>query len=97
MSAAMEPIRGMASNASYYAEAEPEAAAQDIGLLVDEAHGIIDLVVDGLQEEGGQIESNPKTVLPPLRAAMRLLCMVQALSEAITQRELARKREQMQT
>ncbi len=94
MSAAMEPIRGMTSSASYYAQAEPEAAAQDIGLLVDEAHGIIDLVVDGLQEQGGQIEANPQVVLPPLRAAMRLLCMVQALSEAIQHRELERKRAQ---
>lgn len=49
----------------------------DIHCWLEAAHGAIDIVIDGLQKEGGQMAANPKMIARVLYGALNHLDMVQ--------------------
>ena len=63
----------------------------DVGCWLEAIHGMIDMTIDGLLDEGGQIAANPRMVARALYGALYQLEMVQgALSASyeIQQREV---------
>lgn len=76
-------VRGMIAEASYSVSGEPTKLAGDLSMMVGEASSIIDLVIEGMQEHDGTVQTNPEMIISPLRAAMRLLALAGSLSESI--------------
>jgi hypothetical protein len=50
----------------------------DVGCWLESAQATIDLVIDGISQEGGQIAANPRMVASTLFGVMHQLRMVEA-------------------